>query len=186
MPPSPPMRAPTFNGVSAEEGEEAHGEGRSHEEAEVAEHQPVGVAALSRMLGIDKSAMDIVTSPLVGDAAKSFLRDKARVDDKHIIFLPCGDYTQPTPNVDLSADETIRSNLKAFVEAGGRLYVTDWHYDFINRTFPGHITWAGASDVPCSGCEKLAYDAAAEVADTRKARLRALADRLDPPAPAAG
>jgi hypothetical protein len=123
------------------------------------------IEASLEKLGIDKSAMEIVTSPLVGDAAKAFLRDKARVDDKHIIFLPCGDYTQPTPNVDLSADETIRSNLKAFVEAGGRLYVTDWHYDFLTKTFPGFVSFEGESNVPCSGCGRLSYDATATTLD---------------------
>jgi len=119
------------------------------------------IEASLEKLGIDKSAIEIVTSPLVGEAARAFLRDKSRVDDRHIVFLPCGDYTQPTPNVDLSADETIRKNMKDFVEAGGRLYVTDWHYDFLAKTFPGFVTFEGESAVPCSGCGRISYDATA-------------------------
>ena len=116
-------------------------------------------------LGIDKSALEIVQSALIGVAAKSFLTDKARVDGRHIVFLPCGDYTQPPPNTDLSSDPSIQDNLRSFVEAGGRLYVTDWHYDFIAKTFPGYIDWSGGGGAPCSGCERVAYDAKASVDD---------------------
>ncbi len=123
------------------------------------------IEASLEKLGIDPSAIDVVKSPLVGEAAKAFLRDAARVDDRHIVFLPCGDFTQPTPNVDLSSEKVIQDNLKAFVRAGGRLYVTDWHYDFIARTFPGFVQFAAASATACSGCEKLAYDADAVVTD---------------------
>jgi len=123
------------------------------------------IEASLHKLGIDPGAIELVGSPLVGQAAKAFLQDASRVNGRHIVFLPCGDFTQPPPNLDLSADPQIQQNLRNFVRAGGRLYVTDWHYDFINRTFPGYVTWAGASDVPCSGCKHMPYDAVAQVVD---------------------
>ena len=116
-------------------------------------------------LGIDPSALDMVESPLIGQAAKAFLTDAKKVNGRHIIFLPCGDYTQPSPNVDLSTDPTIQANLRAFVEAGGRVYATDWHYDFIARTFPGFVNFQGASNTACSGCGKIPYTANAKVED---------------------
>jgi hypothetical protein len=116
-------------------------------------------------LGIDPSAIEIVQSALVAVAASSFLTDKAKVDSRHIVFLPCGDFTQPPPNKDLSSNLAIQDNLRAFVDAGGRLYVTDWHYDFIAKTFPGYISWNGGGSAPCSGCERVAYDAPATVDD---------------------
>jgi hypothetical protein len=66
----------------------------------------------------------------------------------------------------MSTDPQIQENLRGFVQAGGRLYVTDWHYDFIARTFPGYISWAGQSEIACSGCQHLPYNAAAQVTDT--------------------
>jgi hypothetical protein len=116
-------------------------------------------------LGIDPSAIELVQSALVGKAAREFLTDQARVMKEHIIFLPCGDFTQPAPNTDLSQDPVILENLRGFVAAGGRLYTTDWHYDFVARAFPGYVSWVGASAAPCSGCERIAYDATATVAD---------------------
>lgn len=123
------------------------------------------IEASLQKLGIDASAIEIVSSALIGVAAKGFLSDPGKVNGRHVIFLPCGDFTQPSPNVDLSTDPTIQANLKAFVEAGGRLYVTDWHYDFVNRTFPGFVNFKGASSTACSGCGRLSYDATATLAD---------------------
>ena len=123
------------------------------------------IEASLKKLGIHESAIEVVQSALIGQAASSFLTDKSRVDAKHIVFLPCGDYTQPAPNTDLSSEPMIQDNLRSFVDAGGRLYVTDWHYDFIAKTFPGFIDWAGGGSAPCSGCEKTAYDAPATVDD---------------------
>jgi hypothetical protein len=116
-------------------------------------------------LGVDRSAIDEVSSALIGKAAKEFLSDSAKVNARHIVFLPCGDYTQPTPNTDLSTDPALQDNLRKFVEAGGRLYATDWHYDFINRTFPGYIKFQGASSEACSGCARTPYDVDAVVDD---------------------
>jgi Carboxypeptidase regulatory-like domain len=123
------------------------------------------VEASLKKLGIDPSAIEIVQSALIGVAAKEFLLDAAKVNSRHIIFLPCGDFTQPSPNIDLSADPAIQANLKAFVAAGGRLYASDWHYDFIARTFPGYMNIAGASKTACSGCGKTTYDAEAVLTD---------------------
>lgn len=116
-------------------------------------------------LGIDASAIELVHSPLIGVAAKSFLTDANALGGRHIVFLPCGDFTQPSPNVDLSTDATIQKNLRDFVAAGGRVYATDWHYDFIARTFPGLVSFHGESATACSGCGKVPYTAAAEVID---------------------
>ncbi|MBS2018747.1 MAG: hypothetical protein JST00_38120 [Deltaproteobacteria bacterium] len=116
-------------------------------------------------LGVDPSAFEIVQSALIGQAAKAFLTDRARVMGAHIVFLPCGDFTQPPPNTDLSADADVQRNLQDFVRAGGRLYTTDWHYDFVARAFPGHVSWVSGGGTACSGCGRTAYDAAASVED---------------------
>ncbi|MBX3223805.1 MAG: hypothetical protein KF795_25050 [Labilithrix sp.] len=123
------------------------------------------IEASLEKLGIDPSAIEVVQSALVGVAARSFLANGAAVNGRHIVFLPCGDFTQPPPNLDLSGDAAIEDNLREFVRAGGRLYVTDWHYDFIARTFPGYVTWSGGGNAPCSGCQRASYDAAATVDD---------------------
>lgn len=116
-------------------------------------------------LGIDPSAIDIQKSALIGQAAKAFLQDRNAVLAQQVIFLPCGDFTAGNSGTDLSTDATIQANLREFVTKGGRLYVTDWHYDFVNRTFPGYVQWNGASNTTCSGCLHTSYDAPAVVED---------------------
>jgi hypothetical protein len=117
------------------------------------------IEASLKKLGVDPSAITVESEPLIGAAATKFLSDPAKVNSRHIIFLPCGDITQPLPNVDLSTDPVIQKNLVDFVNAGGRLYVTDWHYDFIARNFPAFIKFEGASTTACSGCGRTPYDA---------------------------
>lgn len=124
------------------------------------------IEASLEKLGIDREAIETVQSALIGVAAKSFLTDSTRVNARHIVFLPCGDFTQPAPNTDLASEVAIQDNLRSFVNAGGRLYVTDWHYDFIARTFPGYINWSGGGSAPCSGCDRIAYDVPASLEDT--------------------
>lgn len=45
----------------------------------------------------------------------------------HIIFINCTDNTYEN----LLSNEVIRKNIADYVDAGGRLYVTDWSYDWI-------------------------------------------------------
>jgi hypothetical protein len=123
------------------------------------------IAASLIKLGVYPSAITIEKEALTGAAAKKFLSDPAKVNGRHIIFLPCGDVTQPSPNVDLASDPVIQKNLVDFVSAGGRLYVTDWHYDFIARNFPAFIKFQGASTTACSGCGANPYDAQSSAAD---------------------
>ncbi len=104
-------------------------------------------------LGLQGSAYTTISD--VG----SFLRDSTRMSEFEIIFIPCGtDY-------DLSTDPTIIQNLKEFVQAGGRVYATDWHYDFVHQTWPGYVSWEGQSQEPCSGCSGSMYNAPAKVED---------------------
>jgi hypothetical protein len=104
-------------------------------------------------LGLSGAAFTTVSD------VESFLKDYDRMKEFEIVFLPCGtDY-------DLAADPVITDNLRKFAEGGGRVYATDWHYDFVHRSWPGYISWEGQSTVPCSGCSSSEYDADAQVED---------------------
>lgn len=60
----------------------------------------------------------------------SILTDRSRLLRYHVLFLNCSGtaYAQP-----LLADAGVRANLRDYVAMGGRLYVTDWSYDFIQQ-----------------------------------------------------
>jgi hypothetical protein len=58
----------------------------------------------------------------------SLLRDRQRLFGYQLLFLNCSGtaYSQP-----LLADPAVRTNLRDYLAAGGRIYATDWSYDFI-------------------------------------------------------
>lgn len=103
-------------------------------------------------LGLTKAALTMVSD------ADAFLRDAKRLDAFDIVFLPCGSES------DLSVDPTTIKNLRSFAEGGGRLYVTDWHYDFVHQPWAGYVGFEGQSTQPCSGCGGM-YNAPAKVED---------------------
>ena len=44
--------------------------------------------------------------------------------------------------------EVIRNNIKAYVEAGGAVYTSDWAYDVVEQTWPEAINFVGADEIP--------------------------------------
>ena len=63
-------------------------------------------------------------------ALPALLSDRERLLRYHLVFLNCSGtaYSQL-----LLADPQVRRNLRDYVAAGGRLYATDWSYDFIQQ-----------------------------------------------------
>jgi hypothetical protein len=95
-------------------------------------------------LGIENGAFDLYngdSSPLAGGTAPKFdtlLKNPAKMKEYNIIFINCAGNTFES----LLADSTIRTNINDYVNSGGRLYVTDWSYDYIEQIEP----WAGIID----------------------------------------
>ena len=78
------------------------------------------------------------------------VNDLDRMMTYHIIFIPCsGDENHPALR-----DPAVLRNLRSYVEAGGRLYVTDWSGEWMDNVFPEQIELKGRVDTP-----KTAYDA---------------------------
>jgi hypothetical protein len=80
------------------------------------------------------------------------LRDRARMAMYDVIFINCGSWPEEDfPSI--LVDPAVRDNLRAFVEGGGRLYVTDEAYDYVEQIYPRFINYAyggatGLSDTP--------------------------------------
>jgi hypothetical protein len=85
-------------------------------------------------LGIDQDAFDLYSGQqllgpgnVVGNA-DSLLNDLAKMKSYNVIFLNCGnDYES------LLGNATVRGNILDYVQSGGRLYVTDQAYDFVEQ-----------------------------------------------------
>jgi hypothetical protein len=66
----------------------------------------------------------------------------ANWDDYRTIFFNCGnDYDEA-----FLADPVAVARLKAWVQAGGRLYCTDWSYNFIEQIWPDKVDFASFGD----------------------------------------
>ncbi|MBI5532058.1 MAG: hypothetical protein HY898_05035 [Deltaproteobacteria bacterium] len=85
----------------------------------------------------------------------------------HIVFFPCDGNTgeQQWCSSSPATDNTIKDNLSTFVAAGGKMYVTDFSYEFVRQLFPEYVEWVGQTSTIGSGCQHGAYDAPAQVQD---------------------
>jgi hypothetical protein len=65
------------------------------------------------------------------------------------VFLPCSGSSRddsdggPTCDVAAQADKAKGRVLVDYVRAGGRLYTTDWSYEYVRQNWKGAITWKG-------------------------------------------
>lgn len=79
----------------------------------------------------------------------SLLTDLDLMRQYQIIFIPCSGSITDT---ELS-NPTVLANMRQYVEEGGKLFVADWSYDFVEQPFPDFIDFEdndlniGAADV---------------------------------------
>ena len=92
---------------------------------------------------------------------RSLLKNKAELMKYHVVFIPCGSSDDP-----MTTDPVAKQNLDEFVQAGGKLYVTDWSYEFVRQPFPGFLDWAEQTSTLGSAASGDEWDAPATAADT--------------------
>jgi len=69
----------------------------------------------------------------------SLLQNLEWMRDYHIIFVPCSNST--TDNA--LYDETVKNNIRQWVSEGGKWYIADWSYDFVEQVFPEFLDFEG-------------------------------------------
>ncbi len=89
------------------------------------------------------------------------LNDYATLSQYHIVFAPCSGSSGTDCNDSTTSNSTVKQNLSTFVGAGGKLYVTDYSYDFVRQPFPGYVDWVGQDSQLGSACLTGSYDAQA-------------------------
>jgi len=102
---------------------------------------------------------------IIQDSRQAFLSDYSRLSQYHIVFLPCSGSTGTTCDDLTSGNSTVQQNIQKFVAAGGKLYVTDYSYDYVRQSFPGYLDWANETSALGSACLPGSYDANATVLD---------------------
>ncbi|MFW5920509.1 MAG: carboxypeptidase-like regulatory domain-containing protein [Polyangiales bacterium] len=87
----------------------------------------------------------------------SLVNDLGKMKQYHIIFIPCGSDS----NTSALQNETVLNNIREYVKAGGKLYVTDWSGEWMDNVFPAFVELDSSVDTPAS-----AYDPDTNTWDT--------------------
>ncbi len=105
-------------------------------------------------------SFDLYVGGGIGDGPSELLTDYSILSQYHILLFPCA-LSWPD---DYLTNPVVLQNLRQYVAAGGRLYVTDFSYDILRQAFPEPIQWEG-DDGSFGSAETSSYDAPATVND---------------------
>ena len=81
-----------------------------------------------------------------GKSGNDLIGSAGELGKNHIVLMPCAtfgfDRNEGTGQFICGAPSSGQKGaLKTFVDAGGKLYVTDFSYEAVRQTWPGFITW---------------------------------------------
>ncbi len=74
----------------------------------------------------------------------TLVSDLNRMLQYHVIFIPCSS----AGNTGALLDQQNLRNIRDFVDAGGKLYVTDWSGEWADNVFPASVTLGPGEDTP--------------------------------------
>ena len=74
---------------------------------------------------------------------QTLLQDNIKLRSHHVLLINCG-----TKFDSLAAEPGPRSNLREYLRRGGRLFVTDHSYDFVEQVFPEFIDFERSDSTP--------------------------------------
>lgn len=93
-------------------------------------------------------------------APATLITDPKEISKYHIVFLPCSGSTNfdgsnpgdPKCSGVYNYSPKVKTTLNDFVKSGGRIYASDWAYEYVRQVFPGFVTWSGETATIGSAC----------------------------------
>ncbi len=98
-------------------------------------------------------------------ARNGLLSNWDQIKNYHVVFIPCSGSSGTTCNDSLPGNAQVHDTLRRFVRAGGKLYATDYSYEFVRQPWQGLVNYNSANGSIGSGCLNFGYDAPATVND---------------------
>ncbi|MCC6215295.1 MAG: hypothetical protein IT376_10525 [Polyangiaceae bacterium] len=115
---------------------------------------------------VTNASFDVRGSGLGQLPREPFLTDPSVLGRYHIVFVPCsGSYDEPRCDDTTSLRPEVQANLRDWVARGGKLYVTDYSYEFVRQLWPEYVTWQGQTSTIGSACLGGAWSGAATSGD---------------------
>ncbi len=91
----------------------------------------------------------------------TLLTDPGRLAQYQIIFIPCSG----SSNDSHLGNATVRENIRRWVADGGKWYVADWSYDFVEQVFPDAMDMYGDDSTIGAADTTPSYDGPGRVVD---------------------
>ncbi len=107
---------------------------------------------------IEESLTKLGITEIEVQNSRDLVKNAAELQKYHVVFIPCDDRDNPQ-----SATAETRQNLQAFVKSGGKLYVTDWSYEWVRQPFGGFLGFDGDQSFGQTTVSE--YDGAGTVVD---------------------
>jgi hypothetical protein len=89
----------------------------------------------------------------------TLLTTPSEIEKYHIVFIPCsggsnigGEGNGPACSGAFTGGKTA-STLEGFVRKGGRIYASDWSYEYVRQAFQGFVSWDGETSTVGSACQ---------------------------------
>lgn len=129
-----------------------------------------------RVLSADATAFAIYGIHDLGEVSpypgsNVLLTTPAEIEKYHMVFIPCsggtnfGDPGSPACQGAYLYDPKVATTLEGFVKKGGRVYASDWSYEYVRQVFQGFVTWHGETSTIGSACQEGGGDQAAPPVD---------------------
>lgn len=93
------------------------------------------MSSLFDSLGMTYGGMDVV------EVSSDIIRNASELQKYNVLIVTCGD--------DWSGTDT--DTLRSWVEGGGKLYVDDFNYDFVEQVWPDFLSWYQEDDNSFNG-----------------------------------
>ena len=93
----------------------------------------------------------------------NLLQDLAWMKEYDVIFVPCSDSTTDS----MLSNATVLANIRQYVNDGGKWYIADWSYDWVEQAFPEFIDFEGEDrTVGAADSASMEFDTTGHSTDT--------------------